>query len=149
MHGYDVPYSLISRFIKNANKRRRFFLSLTLFAPGYFSEIFVFKRVRLHFAELTNWNHRPEVSLPPSVPSPTWYLKILAIIPHNTLIGVRQGRGESSFLSGASACYYNREIQFNLEVYNGPAVFPSISVSIIIDDLYLSLFTLSCILLIP
>ena len=30
MHGYDAPYSLISRFIENANKRRRISLSHSL-----------------------------------------------------------------------------------------------------------------------
>ena len=38
------------------------FLSLTLFALRDFSEVFVFKRVRLHLTELANWNNRPEVS---------------------------------------------------------------------------------------
>ena len=99
----------------------------------------MFKRVRLHLAELTNWNNRPKVSLPLSVPSPTRYLKILDIIPHNTLIGVRQGRGESPFLSGPSACYYNREhdtvqlrgIQWTLFSHL------QVPFSVIIDDLYL------------
>ena len=62
MHDYDAPYSLISRFIENRQTKEDDFVFLTLFALGYFPEVFVFKRVRLHLAELANWNNRPEVS---------------------------------------------------------------------------------------
>ena len=130
---FTLGYSLISRLSRTQTKEDEF-LSLTLFASGDFSEVFVFKRVRLHLAELANWNNRPEVSKNAKSLF-KWRFRrrrlwgiLKSLISFFTIrwlafavnFGVRQGRGESSFYSGPSDCCHNRETQFNLEVYNGP-----------------------------
>ena len=126
---FTLGYSLISRFIENTNKRRRISLPHSLCLWRFFYKVFVFTRVRLHLAELANWNNRPEVSKNAKSLF-KWRFRrrrlwgilksLISFFTMRWLAFVRQGRGESSFYSGPSDCYHNRETQFNLEVYNGP-----------------------------